>query len=1081
MEASSNGPERNQFFQKVRIPVSTCTKIYLIGSQLKPFCVKISQLAIRESSDGAAANARELGDLTSHVVAILEEQIQLNPLVLDEKLAEYVFFPLFHIFRQIDRYPMSLIENCIKCLTILITHGWKSRISSQLVQQLLSLLTFIIDRDPGSQEKRLIPEETVLETLKGLKALFNAAGSSVLAASGLADTDAIPALGHGITVMLNEAADGASPQIQYESLDALQAVYKAIREHAALASFLPGTLSSLTKILSTSARYKKAVISKSLDTVAVVLTRVLSDLRTRPILVEAERGGPYDSDSGALLTPAWLKATASQVKRALSTVVKLRNHDSPEITESLRKLCVRLLDECHKTLSDCKAMLVETAMVLDDADHQRNLMETTLRDIVSIYPELTETVKTTVYNWMTSLPRIVQGGDEEAKRIALRNLSKGVGFIKELRIESATLDDSMSSTLRDSIASLILSTKVQGAIVHTDIQLADQTMMLAQDYQPVILTHESQRRLRSEISSLLNFIGSNTNQASLAAKMLEHAQDTNPINQIAAYWLCFQLLKASDASPNEIDTFFDLSSFPSTLEDSEMVLNELYAFSVQTLVDHGDVESIDWRVEAIALEVAAYTARKLGESFRPELIDVLFPICTFLGSPNVKLREHAVVTLNSIAASCGYESVSELIIDNVDYMVNSVALRLNTLDISPASVNVLKMMIRLAGPRLVPYLDDVVDSIFTTLDNYHGYPVLVESLFEVLKEIVDQGSRSDMLLLENQKTCSVDHKKRAEKSQYLARLLEDLARIRERKRRESDSHESGHPEVPWKSKDAQDTNPSNAGGDEEKPPNTSTYQLLLRVANLTQHYLTSPTPTLRRSLLGLLQTASVALAADEEAFLPLVNAIWPVVIGRIRDPEAYITIEACHAVAGLCSTAGDFLSSRFKTEWHEWLRDWCCKAKRQASITPANFRPHGERSYAVGPANNGSHQLLIPIRTEDGLSGKTASIEQAGSHTGSLGQHGSPIRIWESAVNLLTAIVLHVRIDDDMFDDILGLLSDKLDQNDEVREALEAINGDAVWLMQFEQGRLELPQTPHLDGVEFVEMSVFRPREPLSS
>ncbi|PHH87587.1 hypothetical protein CDD83_8665 [Cordyceps sp. RAO-2017] len=141
MDATLDGRDRNALFQR-----------------LKPFCVKISQLAIKDSEVPAAA--RELVQLTDRVLAILEEQVKRGPDILDEKLAEYVFFPLYHIFRQMDRYPASLVENSIKCLRLLILHGWRAKMPAKLVQQILSLLVFVIDGTPGSQDKRELSEET---------------------------------------------------------------------------------------------------------------------------------------------------------------------------------------------------------------------------------------------------------------------------------------------------------------------------------------------------------------------------------------------------------------------------------------------------------------------------------------------------------------------------------------------------------------------------------------------------------------------------------------------------------------------------------------------------------------------------------------------------------------------------------------------------------------------------------------------------------------------------------------------------------------------------------------------------------
>ncbi|KAH6604285.1 hypothetical protein Trco_007731 [Trichoderma cornu-damae] len=1068
METTPAAKERNELFQK-----------------LKPCCVKVSQLAIRESED--PKTHRELLELVHQILRTLTEQVSKNPVALDEKLAEYVFFPLYHVFRQLERYPMNLVEGCVGCLTILIVHGWKTKISAQLVQQIFSLLTFIIDGVPGSP-KRNIPEETVLEAFRAETALLTTAGSSIVAAAGLSEPESIPALGHGITVMLDGVADGATAEIQREALRALEAVYGAVKEHAALASFLPGTISSFAKVLSKPSRYKKLVLAKCLGAVQVVLTRVLSDMRTRSILAK-DTDSQSDADRSKVLSPAWLKATVAQVQAALSVMMKLRTHEASEVREALGRLCVTLLDECHTTLSNCTAILVETSAILDQGPDHDTMTATNLRHLANIYPELGEAIKSTVYGWMSSLPRLVQSGDETVKEQAVYNLAKGIDLLRSLKIESSTLDDLITITLRESIMSIVATSKTQQSNASSRVLLLDDGSSPSAapsqppQFQSILLGHEGQRRLNSEMTGLLRAVGSMSQHTKIAANMLDCVRASVSLSQLTAYWLCFELVKAAHANSEYADTLLDLSAFTDQSDDINEVFDGLYDFSVQVLDSHTEAGHTDWRLEAIALQVMAYAAHRSGEAFRPELIDVLFPVATLLGSENGNLQQHAVATLNSIALSCQYANVSELIIDNVDYMVNSVSLRLNTLDISPASTHVLRMMVRLAGPRLVPFLDDVVESMFAALENYHGYASFVEGLFSVLKEIVDQAAQADGRLLTDVERSSVSHKKEAQRMESLETLLEILDRRKEREERdgaETDNVGAGsrHPGVPWTSGTAQGNDGEEGEGqegpprEEERPPNSRTYQLVQRVATLTQHYLTSPTPTLRRSLLELLATASSVLAADEDSFLPLVNAVWPVVIARLHDPETFIVIEACETLSGLCKAAGDFLGTRWKTEWWDGLGGWCRKAKQQAS------RDKGGPNISSGSLSQSmsAREIVIPIRSSDGFEVKPKSIkpiEQSPSG-GGLGQHASPVRVWGAVVRLLTAIVSYVQVEDDMFDEILELLADAMERNQVVRDALEVVNADAVWAVRYERGLVEWVAAPALEGVVFPELELDR-------
>jgi phosphatidylserine/phosphatidylglycerophosphate/cardiolipin synthase-like enzyme len=80
------------------------------------------------------------------------------------------------------------------------------------------------------------------------------------------------------------------------------------------------------------------------------------------------------------------------------------------------------------------------------------------------------------------------------------------------------------------------------------------------------------------------------------------------------------------------------------------------------------------------------------------------------------------------------------------------------------------------------------------------------------------------------------------------------------------------------------------------------------------------------------------------------------------------------------------------------------------------------------------------------------------------------VRIWEAVVKLLTAIISYVRVEDEMFDEILDLLADAMERNQEVRDALEVINADAVWAVRYERGLVERVSAPVLEGIVFLEM-----------
>lgn len=1078
--------------------------------ELKPRCISINDLAIR--SPDKKASAKDLIKVTEDLLTVLDRQVSQDASVLDDKLADYVFFPLSNILRNQQQYPIRLTEVTIKCFRILVDYGWKSKLPKELAQQLLLLLTFIIAGVPGQERQDRIPEETELEAFKALASLVKASGSSPIGAAALVEETAIPTLGHAITVVLDGINDGRTPVIQLEALRALDALILAIRDPTASATFLPGIVSSLSRLLTPPAalQTQRRVLIQGVDNLKHVLTKVLGDLKVRGILNQQPEDKSDGDAKGKILSNSWLKATVAKVKLALASVLKLRSHASEDVRVALERLCITLLDECHHSLSDACLILVETVMILSGESDPEPIYETRLTDLAGIYPEVRDAIKNTVYNWVISLPRIVQSGEDKIKQQAMQNLLRGQNLMTDLQIDSSILEDSLTSSLRDSATALVVGSKSWDVVseLPSDTPELGGTDIVKQGeikaFHPVLIARQTERPTRVALVELISNIGSHPQRIKLAGDMLSYMRESDGPSQVTSYWLAFELIKSTLTQSSDLDDFLDFSTAAETSDGSESALRELYTLSVTTLDSQVEAEDGDWRMQALALEITTFVASRMQQSFRPELIDVLYPIATFLGSNSAQLRQHTIISLNNIAVACGYQNVTDLIIDNVDYMVNSVSLRLNTFDISPASSQVLRMMIKLTGPRLIPYLDDVVASIFAALDNYHGYTLFVESLFTVLSEIVQQGSKSNNLLLQDTPK-SINHKKIATSTSTPSDLcgILDQRHERKRKRRQEEldwKERENHPNRPFNASDGSrtaDTGDGEEAGSTEvekpPPPKTRTYQLLSRITNLAQHYLTSPTPTLRKSLLDLLATVFPALAPEEDDFLPLVNAVWPVLMERLYDPETFVVQAASEALCALCAAAGDFLSTRFKTEWWDnGLGKWCVKAKAEALQSQERGRSSGGGG-AVGAVGRSiakislTHsrpeeavEIVMPTRAADGHlqpEKEAAAVGSFGDRTvmsgSGLGRFAQAARIWDTVQNLLVAILTYVSIDDEIFDQIMPLLADALEsQGSDARAALEAIDADAVWLFMYERGMLavEPSSQPIMAGIQFVKV-----------
>lgn len=916
-------------------------------------------------------------------------------------------------------------------------------ISLDLAKQLLILLTFVVGGVPG-QAATPAPEELVIEAYGALAALFRDLGITPGGATALVNSATIPALGHCVTVLLDGVTDGPSPETQLQALRALDAVWNCVKDLEALSSFLPGTISALTKSLmpSTSSRRSRKTIITALEVLQHVLVSILSDLRTRSI-----KDVEVSSTEKTVLTKSWLKATTGQIKLALSNIIKLRKHESPEVLKALNRLCLTILNDCHDTLSESIPILVETCMILDGVDIEEGQMrKTSLTDLALIHPDLGESIKGTVYNWVTSLPRVMQSNDDTAKQSTLSRLSKSRELLLSLNLDSSILEDTLATSLRDGVTVTLESLASPKGLQEVEFDLNSQVALtlasdnaLSTNFQPIILSEESQRQTRNQLTNLLMNFGTRQSQIDMAGEMLEYSRGASGPSLVSAFWLSSQLVRAAATKNQDLDEFF---SSALTLSDEQEAMNqEIFSYSL-SILSEVDERTSDWRLQAIALEVVADTALRLQEAFRMELVDALYPVTQLLGSPNARLREHAITCLNIVSKACGYANASDLIVGNVDYMVNAISLRLNTFDISPQAPQVLVMMIRLAGPSLLVYLDDVVESIFAALDNFHGYQRLVDILFSVLGEIVTVGSNSGQLQIESGQ--DINHRKSGPSVPTIDEIVE-IVKKKLKVEDESLPHED-FPREPWKDaktlldeadaakaasegleddEGKEESKPDQSSGEIQKPPPTKVYTMVQSIARLGQHYLTNQSPVLRARLLGLVGTACKALHNDEDSFLPLINDIWPTVIQRLYDDEPFVVIAAADAVAEICRSAGDFMATRMQTEWTELMK--------MARV--ARGRVAAEKK---------------------GVAGR--------------GMYSQVSQVWEAVVRLLVVVVEHVRIDDEMFDEVVEVLADVIPRRKDVRDVLSLVNADAVWLAMQVAGENDEIERPVLKGYEFAAL-----------
>jgi hypothetical protein len=888
--------------------------------------------------------------------------------------------------------------------------------------QLLIFLTLTCDTSGKTVPSGLATDELRAVGYQCLQALFQSLSASPVGKASLVGTANVPSLGHAVSVILEGIISGESFQVQLAAAYALKALVTCIDDLEVLSSFLPGIVSSWTKALTpnTKGRRHWRVLVAGLQTIESLLRALLSDTVVKQLTSPAEGKVLSRDQKPTKLVGSWVKATAAQLKVAIANINRLRTHERPEVQEAVLEFNLTLLSECSHALADSCALAAETILLLIQSDSNASYSDR-IASLAQNDASISDLLSTVFRNEQLSLVRIMQSNDDQAKERSLGKLFGAYTILASTEIDMTMISRMLGSGLKDSVTTVLQHSVDRNAKISrvTPVAISDLSLQTSQKsltFTSPLAEFKSQETILSYISQMLGKLKGAHPSLRLASDLMLSLRTSEKTTQVATFWLTLQDLQNNN---DAVDGFMnDMLVGDLYSKDQSISLREqLYSFSLEVLEND---ESVDWRLQSLALEAVALHAKHHGVEFRDELVEALYPVLHHLGSSSGYVRNHAMTCLNIIADACGYSDAGELIVSNVDYLVNAVALKLNAFDVSPQGPQVLLMMVRLAGPSLLPYLEDTLESIFAALEDYHGYTTLVELLFAVLRTMAEEGVKSPMLAITNETETT-----KKDSSKWTPTTLHQLLdTIKSLSRKPIDDLEP--PASLFDPDDDNTTQLDTSETDSTPPPPPKAYTLLLKITTLTQHYLSSSSPSLRSSLFSLLNTTIPFLAKHENSFLPLINTLWPEVTSRLFDTEAYIISGSLNIIAVMSEHAGTFMRTRIESLWPELI-----SLHRKLCID----------------VNASSGSKAPQKQTQQLTLTKTTTLTYIDPTTKTLIQ---------SFQNLLLTIVEFVEVDAEKFDHVLRMLGPMENLEEEKKSVLREVNGDAVWLAEYRGGGLVL-------------------------
>ncbi|KXL47905.1 hypothetical protein M433DRAFT_510420 [Acidomyces richmondensis BFW] len=1033
---------------------------------LKPQCIALSQTAL--ALNGTQGN---LEDVTENLENLRQSlaKITSQPGALDTKLADYIFFPVSQVFKVSQKVSIRCLELSLQILAILVDEGWRQMLQPQLAAQIVILCTLLADGHPKGFSFSETTDELQTAAFWCLHHVFSAVSQSEEGKNILTNEANFPQLGQTISVLLDGINDSDSPGTQIAATSALQEFVENVASRDICAGFLPGIVSKLTKVLVPTAKKRRSprVLIGGLDILTAILKRALCD-------EDKIRQMQGSHETSSIMDAKWKETAATQLKPALTSIMRLKAHNREDVKEAIMRLCLMLLDQCRKTLASCSTLAVETLVSLSACQPPESTIRIQTEILMNANSPMAEILQTTIYDWLRSLPTIMQGADDHAKVNMFQQISTAYSLLEITGAETGVLDRILASSLHESTVTLLqspLERRERSTFVSPMHSLDYDLDMTTRskgntDFGPALVLHRGQESVMASIEQFTKLICRSSTSDAFVNELARSLQFSQDEAKLSTFWLLLVSVETLQRKDN-------LSDFLNIADDSKGFFNdyleELYSLSLSILAENTSDEPNDSRLQALALRTLALKAQSVGKDFRYELIDALYPVLHTMATPNEWLQADSMTTLNVFTVECSYGSVQDLIVKNVDYLTNAVSLRLNAFDISPQAPQVLLMMVRLAGPSLLPYLEDTVESIFAALEDYHGYPLLVELLFKVLGVMAEEGVRAPQLTIKGAETAA--KVRTLLKESWRPMTLDDLAGlvrewaasdIEELQPRERTQEPAPH--RPWKKiaevddsdEEAHQSDEEEALGHQEQPmaveeqlpPAPKTYNLLLKITELTQHFLPSASPSLRASLLSLIRTTVPAIAKHEDSFLPLINTLWPEIVSRLDDREPHIQATALELIGILCQYAGDFMRTRIQELWPIIVSTYRNIARDMAMESHARSVSTKEQT-----RQNKTNTALIPAGQ-----GFLRAIKRMEAAPAEYFDTSTRI-VWNSLIDMLTWIVRSVQLPPELFDDALEMLTPVLDRH-EIRQALEEENADAVWLALLRSGAIHAPEHP---------------------
>lgn len=952
-----------------------------VFKKLREPCVLVSRVAFlpRESFD---PNSPLLIDSLKELSICLSEINDADD--LPSNLGDYVYLPISHLLKQESLGDVA-IEYVFKITRMILKLFWQKSgsLDKETCKKLFMITNFLINNDPSSKEYLKKSSPYKLEGIKLLQELLRSLQKQEYHSSFFVEKpEMLSIMTHMVSICLEMLkSEPFVIDLQLQCIETLRTLYVEIIPHGETLSYiLPGNISALVAVLGKPGLLSNsAVIIGCLKLYSQLLIIIYNDKDLgvkensanngriiNTILEQELKETPLDPFSlklpilGTNLNTkrvhrdtSWLKGTSSQIRLSLeSFLTKLCRRNDSRINHELSKLCGGLLANCKSSLCTSVPLLVRTLIYLNS--NPQNILKSCINEVRNIFSEEVENLNSQLkestegtLSQLFFLVKLLEGDSELLPGITKCLVSLKTHVMKEIDIYDAS------------------TKKIQTIDQKSEVIMMDKWEL--DTAETGLLTNV----IGTEEKTVASFLGALAHELPAQSKehviegLLNEMDFTSLSDKITSMWISSNLLNGKLSISGSYGVAMDsltgtglnsYASYPTVAYQLLECAKQCYEGLEMEMEGQNGTISQEILVCTILRSITT-VVETIGKDFQDEVIDYIYIIIENLASSSMLIREFSKRSAIVLAKILYHNSISDMITQNTDYIIDAVSIKLASGMTQRVSV-VLMVICKLAGYEAIRSFKDVIETLFKMLDFYHGYSDLCIQFFKVFEIIVMEMQKT---YLTADKNWDKIEDKASNKSTFkpwgianveqICKMLENeiiidiedgtidineddalseinnfkdyVNRKMELENSDSDDDDDDDDDI----ENYEDEGSHNELEEMKKKKKTSeewvspipveSYRVLLQIISYGDRLLTHPSKELKILILNIFSQIWPMLATQYSSLLPQVAQAWPLISTLTFDSDYSIVEAACVCLRIMIECSGDFVSKRFVDLWKE--------------------------------------------------------------------------------------------------------------------------------------------------------------------